>query len=118
MVPDESKYTVAGDTRYDHVYNRGIRPVMPVMWRFSMIKKDITIIAGSTWPADEKHILPALAMLCSDFPDLQVIIVPHELHESHLRDIETVFDQSWHQNGQRFTEFSGIGTAPSKGGYF
>ncbi|MFO7370581.1 MAG: glycosyltransferase N-terminal domain-containing protein [Bacteroidales bacterium] len=113
MVPDESKYTIAGDTRYDHVYNRGIMASdagdVPVFDE----KKELTIIAGSTWPADEKHVLPALAMLCSDHPDLHVIVVPHELHESHLRDIETVFE-SYGIKTVRFTAFSGSGSTPER----
>ncbi|MBN1145369.1 MAG: hypothetical protein JXA72_13140 [Bacteroidales bacterium] len=113
MVPDESKYTIAGDTRYDHVYNRGIMASdagdVPVFDE----KKGLTIIAGSTWPADEKHLLPALAMLCSDHPDLHVIVVPHELHESHLRDIETVFE-SYDIKTVRFTAFSGAGSTPER----
>ncbi len=113
MVPDESKYTIAGDTRYDHVYNRGIMASdagdVPVFDE----KKGLTIIAGSTWPADEKHVLPALAMLCSDHPDLNVIVVPHELHESHLHDIESVFE-SYSIRAVRYTDFSGSGSTPER----
>ncbi len=113
MVPDESKYTIAGDTRYDHVYNRGIMASdagdVPVFDE----KKGLTIIAGSTWPADEKHVLPALAMLCSDHPDLHVIVVPHELHESHLRDIESVFG-CYDIKTVRFTDFSASGSTPER----
>lgn len=113
MVPDESKYTIAGDTRYDHVYNRGIMASdagdVPVFDE----KKELTIIAGSTWPADEKHVLPALAMLCSDHPDLNVIVVPHELHESHLHDIESVFE-SYGIRAVRYTDFSGSGSTTER----
>jgi 3-deoxy-D-manno-octulosonic-acid transferase len=109
MVPDESKYTIAGDTRYDHVYNRGVVASDAGDVAVFDEKKGLTIIAGSTWPADEKHVLPALAMLCSDHPDLQVIVVPHELHESHLRDIETVFE-SYGIRTVRFTDFSASGS--------
>jgi 3-deoxy-D-manno-octulosonic-acid transferase len=94
MVPDESKYTVAGDTRYDHVYNRGMKASDAGDIEIFKGKKSVTLIAGSTWPNDERHILPALAQLCADYPVLRIIIVPHELHENHLRDIEGVFDQS------------------------
>lgn len=113
MVPDESKYTVAGDTRYDHVYNRGIAASdagdVPVFDE----KKGLTIIAGSTWPADEKHVLPALAMLCSDHSDVQIIVVPHELHESHLRDIESVFE-SFGIRTVRYSDFSGAGSTSER----
>jgi 3-deoxy-D-manno-octulosonic-acid transferase len=94
MVPEEHKYTVAGDTRYDHVYNRGMQANSAGDVKIFSQKPEITFIAGSTWPGDEKNILPALARLNKDFPGLHMIIVPHELHENHLRDIEIVFEKS------------------------
>lgn len=113
MVPDESKYTVAGDTRYDHVYNQGLKASDAGDVSIFGKTKGITVIAGSTWPADEKHILPALAMLCADFPAMRVIIVPHELHENHLLDIESIFSRNGIKT-DRYTDFSGTGNAPNK----
>jgi 3-deoxy-D-manno-octulosonic-acid transferase len=110
MVPDESKYTVAGDTRYDHVYNRGLKASDAGDVAIFCKKKGITVIAGSTWPADEKHVLPALSALCADFPNLRVLIVPHELHENHLRAIESAFSRNGIKT-ERYTDFSGTGTA-------
>ncbi|MBN2813689.1 MAG: hypothetical protein JXQ80_06395 [Bacteroidales bacterium] len=110
MVPDESKYTLAGDTRYDHVYNRGMRASDAGDVTVFASGGSITLIAGSTWPADEKYLLPALAKICIDFPNIKVIVVPHELHDNHLRDIEQVFSR----NGiptQRYTEFSASGVS-------
>ena len=108
LVPDESKFTIAGDTRYDHVYNRGQKAMDAGDVRIFNEKKGFTIIAGSTWPADEKHILPAMAKLLIDFTDIQIIVVPHELHESHLREIESVFVRQGIEC-QRYTDFSGTG---------
>jgi len=108
MVPDDAKYTVAGDTRYDHVYNRGMKATDAGDVKVFTEKKDIIFIAGSTWPSDEKNILPALAALCIEFSELQVIIVPHELHENHLQDIESVFSGAEVQT-ERYTSFSASG---------
>lgn len=108
MVPDEAKYTVAGDTRYDHVYNRGLMANDAGDVAIFENKGDLVFIAGSTWPPDEKHILPALAGLCSEIKGLQVIVVPHELHESHLREIEIVFIQAG-ISISRYSEFSAKG---------
>jgi 3-deoxy-D-manno-octulosonic-acid transferase len=110
MVPDESKYTVAGDTRYDHVYNRGLKAGNAGDVAIFGEKTGITIIAGSSWPPDEKHILPALAGLSIDFPGLRVIVAPHELHENHLRDIESVFSR-YGIRSERYSAFSGTGNA-------
>jgi 3-deoxy-D-manno-octulosonic-acid transferase len=113
MVPDENKYTVAGDTRYDHVYNRGIKASNAGDVKIFNEPGEVILIAGSTWPTDEKHILPAIADLCRDFRDLQVIIVPHELHENHLTDIEAVFRQT-DISIQRYTAFAPSGTTESR----
>jgi 3-deoxy-D-manno-octulosonic-acid transferase len=110
LVPDEHKYTVAGDTRYDHVFNRGQKASDAGDVTIYAGNRGITFIAGSTWPPDEKHVLPALADLINEFPGLRVIIVPHELHENHLRDIEQVFSRSGIRT-ERYTDFSSKGTA-------
>jgi len=110
MVPDENKYTVAGDTRYDHVYNRGIRAADSGDVAIFSDNSGITFIAGSTWPTDEKHILPALADLCGKYKELKVIIVPHELHENHLRDIESVFSSAGIET-ERYSSYSGSRTS-------
>lgn len=113
LVPDEEKYTVAGDTRYDHVFNRGRKTSDAGDVAIFAENTGITLIAGSTWPPDEKHILPAITDLIREFPDLYVIIVPHELHESHLRDIEEVFSNSEIRT-ERYTEFAPKRTASSR----
>src|SRR6185436_2523007 len=48
------------------------------------------IVAGSTWPSDEKIIKEAT----SDLPDLKMIIAPHEIHEEHLKQLKTIFPDS------------------------
>ena len=113
LVPDEEKYTVAGDTRYDHVFNRGRKASDAGDVTIYAENTGITLIAGSTWPPDEKHILPAIIDLIREFPDLNVIIVPHELHDSHLHDIEEVFSNSEIRT-ERYTDFSHMGTASSR----
>jgi 3-deoxy-D-manno-octulosonic-acid transferase len=110
LVPGEEKYTVAGDTRFDHVVNRGNKANEAEDVTIFKDKNEITVIAGSTWPSDEKHILPALVRLCTELPRLQVIIVPHELDESHLSDIENAFLR-YGIKSERFTNFSGHGYA-------
>jgi 3-deoxy-D-manno-octulosonic-acid transferase len=110
LVPDAAKYTVAGDTRFDHVYNRGVKANDAGDVAIYSERKGITLIAGSTWPTDEKHILPAMIDLCKAFPYLRIIVVPHELQESHLHDIEAVFAQASIET-QRYTDISGKGFA-------
>lgn len=47
-----------------------------------------TIVAGSTWPADEQRLLPALVSLRARVTGVRLILVPHEPTESHLRTSE------------------------------
>jgi 3-deoxy-D-manno-octulosonic-acid transferase len=83
--PDHPAIAVAGDTRFDRVMER---------WE----KRDGTrldiasaggpvVIAGSTWPADEAHLLGALRSLLGDRPALRVIIAPHEPVAAHVEPL-------------------------------
>jgi 3-deoxy-D-manno-octulosonic-acid transferase len=51
---------------------------------------DQVIVAGSTWAADEEIIAAHL----SRHPSLRCIIAPHEIHESHLKQVEALFPGS------------------------
>jgi 3-deoxy-D-manno-octulosonic-acid transferase len=45
-------------------------------------------VAGSTWPADEKHLLPVWNRIRDKIPDARLIVAPHETSEAHLRSLE------------------------------
>ncbi len=45
------------------------------------------LVCGSTWPADEAVLLPALQSWLAAHPTARVIIAPHEPNESHLSPI-------------------------------
>ena len=45
------------------------------------------LVAGSTWPEDEKLIKDATA----NFPDLKIIIAPHEIHKEHIDQLKINF---------------------------
>ncbi len=78
---------VTGDPRFDSVVEkvRAVRPDDPLL-RFG--KGAPTMVAGSTWPADERVILDAFARLHVHRPDARLILVPHEPTEAHLAPIE------------------------------
>jgi 3-deoxy-D-manno-octulosonic-acid transferase len=48
------------------------------------------LVAGSTWPEDEE----VLDHFANVNPSMRFIIVPHEIHEDHLRQIGKLFKQS------------------------
>ncbi len=51
------------------------------------------LILGSTWPADEKLWLPILKDLLDEFPDVRIILTPHEPEPERLRSLEAQLDR-------------------------
>ncbi|MDR2359318.1 MAG: 3-deoxy-D-manno-octulosonic acid transferase, partial [Prevotellaceae bacterium] len=78
---------VTGDTRFDRVWKLAQTPEkLPAVEKFSAGQP--TIIAGSTWPADEEKLAAAFAVLPAN---AKLVIVPHEIHEEHLAAIARRF---------------------------
>jgi 3-deoxy-D-manno-octulosonic-acid transferase len=77
---------VTGDTRYDQVWSRARRPT-PTLVK-SLHSARPTLVAGSTWPTDEEHLLLAWTRIREKIPDARLIIAPHEASDSHLGSIE------------------------------
>jgi 3-deoxy-D-manno-octulosonic-acid transferase len=90
--------TVSGDTRFDRVLEISSREAsLPLIENFCKNQK--SIVAGSTWPEDEK----ALSFLLNANPDLKIVIAPHEVKESRIRNIESKFKGKT----QRYSKVSG-----------
>jgi len=86
--------TVTGDTRYDSVVQRAARLDRAREPLASLAAGGVgtfTIVAGSTWPADEDVLLPAFAQLRAHRkpPPARLILAPHEPTPGHLAGIET-----------------------------
>jgi 3-deoxy-D-manno-octulosonic-acid transferase len=75
---------VTGDTRYDQVWMRAQRVdrATPMLERLRDARP--TLIAGSTWPADEAALLPAFEALRRSGTDARMIIAPHEPTIEHV----------------------------------
>lgn len=97
FVQDETSYgllkkfgvarcTVAGDTRFDRVLTiaESFQPV-PFLAEFTQGKK--VVVAGSTWPDDEQM----LYGLLKKFGGLKLVIAPHEITETHLKNLTQLF---------------------------
>ena len=80
------RITVTGDTRYDQVWTRAQKT--PSSLTQSLRSSRPTLVAGSTWPSDEEHLLPAWLRIREKIPDARLIIAPHEVSDGHLRSIE------------------------------
>jgi 3-deoxy-D-manno-octulosonic-acid transferase len=84
---EPERIRVTGDPRFDSVLAKvgAVRPDDPLL-RFG--RGAAAMVAGSTWPDDERVILDAFARLHVHRPDARLILVPHEPTEAHLAPIE------------------------------
>jgi 3-deoxy-D-manno-octulosonic-acid transferase len=78
---------VTGDPRYDSVAQRvaGVAPDDPLL---QLGVAGPAMVAGSTWPEDERVLLPALQRVRQERPEARLIVAPHEPHEEHLALLE------------------------------
>ncbi len=79
---------VTGDTRYDQVAARAAAtdPASGLLSPLASARP--TLVAGSTWPADEAALLPAWLEVRRAVPDARLIIAPHEPTPEHLAPVE------------------------------
>jgi 3-deoxy-D-manno-octulosonic-acid transferase len=89
---DARRIQVTGDARFDQVAARiaMLDLGQPLLQR---LRDDsvATIVAGSTWPADENELLRPLANARKGCP-MRIIIAPHEPDAGHLRGLEQRLD--------------------------
>jgi 3-deoxy-D-manno-octulosonic-acid transferase len=80
--------SVSGDTRFDRVIEiAGSAAGIPEVEKF--IGRELCLVAGSTWPADEKLLSGSFAGGMGK--QMKLIIAPHEVNESHLAEITELF---------------------------
>lgn len=81
---------VAGDTRFDQVAARAARADRASPLLATLRDDRVTLVAGSTWPADEAVLLPAWRDVHARDPSrsMRLVIAPHEPTPAHLAPIE------------------------------
>ena len=79
---------VTGDTRYDQVWARARQADRGASLLAPLAAPRPTLVAGSTWPADEAQLLPAWVALRRALPDVRLVVAPHEPTPAHLEPIE------------------------------
>lgn len=80
--------SISGDTRFDRVFElKSKAKKIDTIEKFK--GRSRLLIAGSTWEEDEK-VLKKLSVIGYEFSS-KLIIVPHEVHESHIKSIEEKF---------------------------
>jgi 3-deoxy-D-manno-octulosonic-acid transferase len=85
-VPPE-RIHVLGDPRFDSVAAR-VAAVPPDEPLFRFGRGAPTLVAGSTWPADEAVLLAAFARVLARWPEARLILVPHEPTVDHLAALD------------------------------
>lgn len=90
--------TVAGDTRFDRVTDI-MRSTVDFPYIEAWSTKAPTLVAGSSWAADEEYYIPYL----NDHPALQAIIAPHEFDDKRIAQIQA----SLQGKSVRFSQIKG-----------
>lgn len=80
-------YSIGGDTRFDRVKEiaENFFPISPIE---HFTQEQPTIVAGSTWPDDEK----LLASLKQG--EIKLIVAPHEINKEHIQAIQKLLPNS------------------------
>lgn len=89
---------LSGDTRFDRVAENATS-IKTIGLIEEFCGQGPVLIAGSTWPADEK----ILAALISSYPDWKFIIAPHEIDLNHISDIQKLLPESTRYSSLRET---------------
>lgn len=79
--------TKAGDTRFDRV-EEARQYVKPIPEIKAFAADDPLLIAGSTWPEDERFLARTLEQLPNNY---KLVLVPHEVDEAHIAMVEQLF---------------------------
>jgi 3-deoxy-D-manno-octulosonic-acid transferase len=106
-ISEPARGLVAGNPRVDRALARAeqlIREGKTQSRLRSWEKKAFCLVAGSTWPADEKVLLDAWAM---GEGEKSLVIVPHEPDEHHLERLE----KDLKRRGLSFVRFTRLGIA-------
>ncbi len=78
---------VAGDTRFDRVVE-AVKTLQPQSIAEQFSKGAKVLVAGSTWEEDEQFLQKVLPLLPADW---KLIVVPHEVHEGHIAQVQRTF---------------------------
>ncbi|MBN1481501.1 hypothetical protein EH223_03975 [candidate division KSB1 bacterium] len=92
VYPRTKRIIICGDTRYDRVYSRATDTArIDFLRQKEFFIREKCLVAGSTWPADEKVILPGILKAMQQHKEFSLIIAPHEISGEHLDFIDESF---------------------------
>ncbi|MCE2614014.1 3-deoxy-D-manno-octulosonic acid transferase [Flavobacteriaceae bacterium D16] len=76
-------YTVSGDTRFDRV-TEILKQKEPLPEVANFVQDRPCVIAGSTWPEDEKILVPYIN---NTEKTIKFILVPHDIKKEHIQSL-------------------------------
>jgi 3-deoxy-D-manno-octulosonic-acid transferase len=91
ILPKPDNVFLCGDTRYDRVYARAMDTQKIDFLKSLDFERAKCLVMGSSWPEDEKVILPAILKAFEKDDKFSLILAPHEISESHLLHLERKF---------------------------
>lgn len=126
-VPSD-RLRVAGDARFDQVWERiearglgalrresdaaeRVPSELQSVWRLLDDPGRFTLVAGSTWAADEKVLLPPVNVLGRSRA-IRLVIAPHEPTAAHLEALERRLDRQSLRHSRLSALLAGGGPAP------
>ena len=83
-----SAIEVTGDTRYDQVWAKAASSDARSAIVEPLRSPRPTLVAGSTWPADQQYLLPAILHARASAMGLRCIIAPHEPSADAIAELE------------------------------
>jgi len=87
---DPDHIAVTGDMRYDQAFQKAMS-VSPDDPALTPLKSGARVlVAGSTWPEDQKILIPAFAVTRKKHTDLKLVVVPHEIRQHNLDELESL----------------------------
>jgi 3-deoxy-D-manno-octulosonic-acid transferase len=82
----EKNTSISGDTRFDRVISIAENEIdLPFIKAFCGNHE--VVVAGSTWIEDEE----VIDHYANNHPEKRFIIAPHEIHETHIHEVEKLF---------------------------
>jgi len=91
---DPARVVVTGDPGIDSARERAgsVRPDAPHLSPF-LAEPAPTVVAGSTWPADEAVLLPAMLEARTRLPGVRLVVAPHEPTAQHVQELEAALQR-------------------------
>lgn len=83
----DDKLIVSGDTRFDRVIARR-EEERDHLLASAVFPRETCLVAGSTWPREEKMILEVFPRILADHPQARILLAPHEPEPSNLARLE------------------------------